>query len=323
MMIDNKRIGRAIRTLREKAGYTQKELAEMLFISDMAVSKWETGKSIPDVAILKKMAVILDMDVDGLLDGTASWLDDNWAGILKVNERLDLPLYDKPLIDYIISYFLLAGIKKIYLYMSEEQSGYIRDRFCNGESIGIQLCNGPDYIAEENYMVISAPIFLYGVDLTRFMQRAMRHSNSIVNLKTVIGENDKKTMASKPESSYNYCSIPIHFCRNIDWNCNTPIYRVLDIAKSENYYVEEPMDKGFVFSELKTAEDIKNVESLIKSIQSICGYLIYCPLEIAWRRGMIDSQKMLTESRRYCEYEEYISSMADSMALPLNSPEDR
>ena len=43
--IDKSKFGAFVAQLRKEKGYTQKELAEKLFISDKAVSKWETGVS--------------------------------------------------------------------------------------------------------------------------------------------------------------------------------------------------------------------------------------------------------------------------------------
>ena len=43
--IDKKKFGTFVAELRREKGYTQKEMAEKLFISDKAVSKWETGVS--------------------------------------------------------------------------------------------------------------------------------------------------------------------------------------------------------------------------------------------------------------------------------------
>ena len=44
--IDKSRFGAFVAQLRKEKGYTQRELAEKLFISDKAVSKWETGGSL-------------------------------------------------------------------------------------------------------------------------------------------------------------------------------------------------------------------------------------------------------------------------------------
>ena len=61
--------GGAIRALREKKGFTQKQLAERLMVSDKAVSKWETGRGLPDVTLLEPLAAVLGVSVAELLSG--------------------------------------------------------------------------------------------------------------------------------------------------------------------------------------------------------------------------------------------------------------
>ena len=61
--------GTVIRSLRESKGLTQEELAERLFVSGKAVSKWETGKGFPDVSLLEPLAKALGMSVIELLKG--------------------------------------------------------------------------------------------------------------------------------------------------------------------------------------------------------------------------------------------------------------
>lgn len=53
--------------LRKEKGLTQKEVAQQLFISDKAVSKWERGLSVPDIALLIPLADLLDVTVTELL----------------------------------------------------------------------------------------------------------------------------------------------------------------------------------------------------------------------------------------------------------------
>lgn len=54
---------------RKAKGYTQKELAEKLFVSDKAVSKWERSLSMPDISLLIPLAEILEVSVTELLEG--------------------------------------------------------------------------------------------------------------------------------------------------------------------------------------------------------------------------------------------------------------
>lgn len=65
--IDKKEFGAFVAARRKEKGYTQKELAEKLYVSDKAVSKWETGTSIPDTALLIPLAELLGVTVTELL----------------------------------------------------------------------------------------------------------------------------------------------------------------------------------------------------------------------------------------------------------------
>ena len=59
--------GNKIKELRNKKGFTQKQLAEKLFVTDKAVSKWERGINYPDIALLDRIANELDVTVVELL----------------------------------------------------------------------------------------------------------------------------------------------------------------------------------------------------------------------------------------------------------------
>lgn len=61
--------GAAIRALREKKRYTQKQLADLLCVSDKTVSKWENGRGYPDIALLEPLASALSVSVAELLSG--------------------------------------------------------------------------------------------------------------------------------------------------------------------------------------------------------------------------------------------------------------
>lgn len=65
--IDKQQFGIFISELRKKKGYTQKELAQKLFISDKAVSKWERGLSMPDISLLVPLSEVLEVTVTELL----------------------------------------------------------------------------------------------------------------------------------------------------------------------------------------------------------------------------------------------------------------
>ena len=67
--MDQIKIGKFISSRRKEQGMTQAALAERLGISDRAVSKWETGKSLPDSGIMLELCELLDINVNELLSG--------------------------------------------------------------------------------------------------------------------------------------------------------------------------------------------------------------------------------------------------------------
>ena len=67
--MDQIKIGKFIASCRKEQGMTQAVLAEQLGISDRAVSKWETGKSIPDSGIMLELCELLKINVNELLSG--------------------------------------------------------------------------------------------------------------------------------------------------------------------------------------------------------------------------------------------------------------
>lgn len=66
--IDKEKFGTFVAQLRKEKGLMQKELAQKLYVSDKAVSKWERGLSIPDVTLLVPLADILGVTVTELLE---------------------------------------------------------------------------------------------------------------------------------------------------------------------------------------------------------------------------------------------------------------
>lgn len=67
--MNNKKIGLFIASLRKEKNMTQKELADKLYISDQAVSKWERGLSMPDIGLIEKLSDYLEVSVSEILKG--------------------------------------------------------------------------------------------------------------------------------------------------------------------------------------------------------------------------------------------------------------
>lgn len=68
-MMNQTEIGQFIAKCRKEKKLTQAQLAEKLNITDRAISKWETGKSMPDSSIMLELCEILGITVNELLSG--------------------------------------------------------------------------------------------------------------------------------------------------------------------------------------------------------------------------------------------------------------
>jgi transcriptional regulator with XRE-family HTH domain len=67
--MDSLTTGKFIARLRKEKKLTQSELADLLQVTDKAISRWETGEGLPEVSLLPNLAKILNVTVDELLDG--------------------------------------------------------------------------------------------------------------------------------------------------------------------------------------------------------------------------------------------------------------
>ncbi len=81
--MNNQSMGEVISTLRKEKGMTQKELADLLNITDKAVSKWERDLACPDTMTIPRLAKILGISVEELMNAkTVSTTGHKGAGYL-------------------------------------------------------------------------------------------------------------------------------------------------------------------------------------------------------------------------------------------------
>lgn len=67
--MDQLAIGKFIALKRKEKNLTQEQLAEQLNISNKTVSKWETGKCMPDYSVIKNLCEVLEITIFELMDG--------------------------------------------------------------------------------------------------------------------------------------------------------------------------------------------------------------------------------------------------------------
>lgn len=115
--MDQIQIGRFIAACRKEKGMTQAQLAERMNVSDRAVSKWETGKNLPDSSIMLELCAELGITVNDLLNGRRIAME-NYKEIAektmlemrRAKERSDRMLLHMETLLCCISLLLLLGL---------------------------------------------------------------------------------------------------------------------------------------------------------------------------------------------------------------------
>jgi transcriptional regulator with XRE-family HTH domain len=82
--MDAEKTGRLISALRKEKNMTQQQLADRLYVSDKAVSRWETGRGFPEITVLEEIARLLDVSVAEIIKG------ERFEGTISVNEAESL-----------------------------------------------------------------------------------------------------------------------------------------------------------------------------------------------------------------------------------------
>lgn len=92
--MDQVKIGKFIAELRKGKKLTQEHLAEKLGVTQKSVSRWETGRNMPDLSILQSLSAELGITVSELLDGARSELHEKSADEA-INQLIDYSIKSK------------------------------------------------------------------------------------------------------------------------------------------------------------------------------------------------------------------------------------
>ena len=288
--MDAAQVGRAIAFLRKEKGYTQSYLANLIGVSDKAVSKWERGMGTPDISLLTKLSIILDIDIEALLEGNLTRYDQRWKGVICSNDwkiPLQTPIYDKPLFDYICSYFLLAGITSLKLFSDEKNKLFVESRIDYYSQAGLEIVLADkrqfssdslvDYAEHGNLMLLYSPLVLYGMDLTKYLQRAMSFNRSVTSIVIKSG-------------TENHLQLPLSFLSGhfleITKQKGEDFSLILKRIASEGRSNPITIGRGMIALPVKTWEDVLRSSAFIRTVQEAMKLRIADLDEIARYRNI-------------------------------------
>ncbi len=280
--------GNLIAELRREAGFTQKTLAEALHITDKAISKWERGLSLPDVSLLPRLSLLLGADLSLLLAPPGKRPHEGWKGLIDLRKSsVDLrqKVYDKPMVYFLLSHFLLLDVTEISILCSKENQEYLEQggfgKF--GFSFSFDF-NGQ---SEKNLMILNRPCFLFGSDLTRLFQGAMV-SESVM---TLVPEN---------------IPAPFLFC---------PAEYAVLYMKNPDYLYEiaspRTLGRGMICLDMDDIDNLMEIAAFVRIYQRSSRLLIGSLEEIAYKKGIL-SGKELEEISAEVPYRELLQSIVNA-----------
>lgn len=268
--------GKTIAKLRKSSGFTQASLAEKLGISDKAISKWERGMAFPDTSILNELCILLDTDIESILYGCEQ--SDDWLGILILDKAIpaETIVFNKPLIHYLLSQFLLVGIREIVVVGKCEPIQF--------DGINISCVPELNQQFTKKLFIIYGNQFLYGPNLTKHFMRAMsRDAITVIaamkakgNYGLYVDSNRKGILSDEPNIN-KYYALPYVFDSNSRGVCpfEKIIYHQVNV---------ETMVRGMVHFDLKSYDSVYQMSGFIKMMEENTGEKIADIEDILIRR---------------------------------------
>jgi transcriptional regulator with XRE-family HTH domain len=113
-------INKNLKELRAKKGITQQELADQLYVTRQCISRWEQGKTLPDINNIEKITAVLECSINDLID-------DNSIKSLTIKEAINSKNNRKLLWITLISIFVFNKPEELVTEDFDEYYGYVKE----------------------------------------------------------------------------------------------------------------------------------------------------------------------------------------------------
>lgn len=268
----------------------------------------------------------------------------------KVVSKQLLPIYDKPLIYYPLSMLLLAGIREILIISTPEDTPNYESLLGTGERIGVELTYkvqdtprgladafiiGEDFIGDDNVCLILGDNVFYGQNMSRVLWNARdRKVGATIfgypvqdarSFGVVEFDRNHKVVSIEEKPEYpksNYAVPGLYFYDNrvieIAKNIKPSARGEIEITAVNNAYLEmgelnvELLGRGMAWLDTGTPEGMLKAAEFVQVVQDRQGFYISCIEEIAFRRGFITAEQLLSlgEELKMIEYGQYLIAIA-------------
>jgi glucose-1-phosphate thymidylyltransferase len=268
---------------------------------------------------------------------------------LAVSKQL-VPVYDKPMIYYPLSVFLLAGLREILIITTPADQSSFKNLLGDGSAFGIRLeyavqpkpegiaqafLIGRDFVGKDRVALILGDNLLYGHGLSESLRRAVAREHGATvfaypvsdperyGVVTFDGEGRAVHLEEKPaRPRSNFAVTGLYFYDN----------RVLDIAASlqpsgrgeleitdvNRVYLEdgslhvERLGRGIAWLDTGTPSSLLQAANFIETLEQRQGLIVACLEEIAYHQGFLSREAVLQRGRELSKsaYGQYLLRVA-------------
>ena len=261
-----------------------------------------------------------------------------------------LPIYDKPMIFYPISIFMMSGIREILIIVTpQDETNFIR-LLGDGSDFGLKIefkvqesprgiaeafIIGEEFIADNNVALILGDNIFYGNEFSAIIEKVKRRQVGatifgyqvndperfgVIEFKDgLVSSIDEKP--TKPKSNYAipglyfYDNNVVEFAKSLKPSKRGEL-EITDLNKiyldNQNLYASI-IGRGVVWLDAGTKDSLVNASSLIKTIEDRQGLKIACLEEISYRNNWLNKQQIKNIILKYknSDYGKYLSSIID------------
>ena len=259
--------------------------------------------------------------------------------ITMVTSKQLLPVYDKPIVYYPISVLMLAGIRNILLISTPQDTPKFEQLLGDGSQFGIHLSYkvqpspdglaqafllGEEFIGDEPCAMVLGDNIFYGNGLGRLVRSAAENAN--VGRATIFGYyvNDPErfgivefddsgkvlSVEEKPKNpKSNYCITGLYFypsgVSSLAHQVKPSARGELEITTLNDLYLQKDlldvqlMNRGYAWLDTGTMDSLVEASNFVRTIENLQSTQIAALEEIAYTKGWIDHETLMTSAERY------------------------
>lgn len=273
--------------------------------------------------------------------------------LTKAISKQIMPVYDKPMIYYPLSILMLAGIQDILIISTPRDLPIFEELFGTGEQLGLRMqyavqeeprgladafIIGEKFIGDDNVALILGDNIFYGQSFSKVLKNVVARKSGA----TIFGyyvrdpreygvvefdENGKAlSIEEKPEKPKSNYAVPgLYFYDNdvveIAKNVKPSARGEIEITSVNNEYLRrgtlqvETLGRGFAWLDTGNHDALLDAADFVAAFQKRQGLYISCIEEIAYKRGFITKEQLLTlaEPLMKTNYGKYLVEVANGL----------